>query len=331
MRKHFKTISYFTFLALGLVLLYITFRNQDLTEIWQTLTTANWMWAIVVLGISVLNHISRVLRWRLLMEPLGRLPSVWNAFVALMSGYFVSLAIPRLGEVTRSMALVKTNKMGVQPVFGTIITERIIDIACLGLVAISALIIEFDTLKELYYEKVHEEFSVSLSEKVAQFRWLALTLILIGTLSLAILLANWRKLRRIPWVRKIIVQFLQVWRGMISITRMPHKWQFLAHTLFIWVTYFLMTYLWFFSFPESSGLSWQAGLALMVVGSVGRSLPIQGGGMGAYHFLFKHAIYAYGVSMTIGASLAVMIHGLQLVYYLVLGGLCLLWLMLYRK
>jgi uncharacterized membrane protein YbhN (UPF0104 family) len=64
---------------------------------------------------------------------------------------------------------------------------------------------------------------------------------------------------------------------------MKNKWQFVGHTLFIWLTYYLMTYLVFFSLPETSQLSLAAGLVVLTIGSLGFIMPSPGG-IGTYHF-----------------------------------------------
>ena len=118
-------------MALGFLLLFWVFKKQNFEDIWGALLQADWKWALIVLSISILNHISRVIRWKLLLKPLGHQPKTTHTFLALMFGYLVSYAIPRLGEISRSAALNKTDQLPFKPIFGTVITERIIDICCL--------------------------------------------------------------------------------------------------------------------------------------------------------------------------------------------------------
>ena len=80
-----------------------------------------------------------------------------------------------------------------------------------------------------------------------------------------------------------------------------------------------MTYFWIFLFPETSVLSAGACLTIMSIGTLGRSVPIQGGGMGAYHFLVTKVVMLYGLSETMGKTLATVIHGGQTVFTFALG------------
>ena len=59
--------------------------------------------------------------------------------------------------------------------------------------------------------------------------------------------------------------------------------------------YYLMTYLCFFAFEPTAGLSMLAGLVVFVFGGWGIVIPSPGG-MGTYHFLAQTALSIYGVS-----------------------------------
>jgi len=93
-----------------------------------------------------------------------------------------------------------------------------------------------------------------------------------------------------------------------------------------------MTYLWFFAFESTAHLGLAAGLVVMMIGTFGKSVPIQGGGMGAYHFLVANALLLFAVSETDAALLSLVIHGAQTIFYLVLGAACwLLFLYLHKS
>jgi len=80
-----------------------------------------------------------------------------------------------------------------------------------------------------------------------------------------------------------------------------------------------MTYFWFFIFEETSALTLGACLTILSVGSIGRSVPIQGGGMGAYHFLVSQVVIIYGVSESMGKTLATLIHAGQTLFTFAMG------------
>mgnify|MGYP001795362787 CR=1 FL=1 len=80
-----------------------------------------------------------------------------------------------------------------------------------------------------------------------------------------------------------------------------------------------MTYFWFFVFEETSVLTWGACLTILSIGTIGRSVPIQGGGIGAYHFLVGQVVLLYGVTGIVGKTLATLIHAGQTVFTFAMG------------
>ena len=80
-----------------------------------------------------------------------------------------------------------------------------------------------------------------------------------------------------------------------------------------------MTYFWFFVFKETSVLGWGACLSILSIGTIGRSVPIQGGGMGAYHFLVTNVAIIYGITASFGKTLATLIHAGQTFFTFAMG------------
>ena len=64
---------------------------------------------------------------------------------------------------------------------------------------------------------------------------------------------------------------------------MEKRGLFLFHTLFIWVMYFLMSYVLFKAIPAVSALGLTDAVLVMVAGGFGMVLPAPGG-IGSYHW-----------------------------------------------
>jgi glycosyltransferase 2 family protein len=112
---------------------------------------------------------------------------------------------------------------------------------------------------------------------------------------------------------------LGIWEGIVSVKKMERKWAFIFHTLIIWVCYYLMTYLIFFSLPATANLGPMAGLVILIVGGLGMSAPTQGG-IGAFHYLVAGALQLfYGLTEDDGVAYALLIHTSQLVTVLIVG------------
>src|SRR5690606_15182339 len=99
-------------------------------------------------------HVFRAIRWRMLIRPLGFRPKVSNTYHAVIIGYLANLALPRMGEITRCGILNRTDKVPVNSLIGTVITERLIDAFCLVLVTVLALLLKFDVISGFVYEHV---------------------------------------------------------------------------------------------------------------------------------------------------------------------------------
>ena len=82
-------------------------------------------------------------------------------------------------------------------------------------------------------------------------------------------------------IKRLIVSFKS---GIKTILKNDRKWLFFLYTLIIWLLYFLMLYVCFFTLKETSHLTAIDGLTIMVIGSLGIVAPVPGG-IGAYHFI----------------------------------------------
>ena len=82
--------------------------------------------------------------------------------------------------------------------------------------------------------------------------------------------------------------------GFKSIKNMKRKTAFWVHTFSIWIMYFLMTYICFFSMQETSHLTAGDGLFLLVLGGIGMVIPTPGG-VGSYHAIVMIGLSVLGV------------------------------------
>ena len=149
MQKHGKKsqlIYYLLFGFIGLALFYFVIKDQGTSNLIESIKEVNYWWALPISFISISNYIIRSLRWQQLLKTMGYRPGLTNAFNALMFGYMVNYAVPRMGEITRCLALKKGASIPFNASFGTVITERIIDVLCLLVVCIISVFWAYDDL-----------------------------------------------------------------------------------------------------------------------------------------------------------------------------------------
>jgi hypothetical protein len=321
--KNYKSILLnLLFFLIGIAFLYLAFAAQDLAAIWQKMREVDYRWGIIVLMVSVLNQYFRAYRWRLLINPLQTNIPIWHIFSATMVGYFVNLAVPRLGEVTRCWALQK-DKVPFWALVGTVVTERVIDVLSMLVVFGLVFAFQFNFLWNFSQENIFQPLVQLLQVRF----WLLGLLSILSISGISLLWAFQQKLSRTTWGQTAGQYVYKIYQGVLTIRQIPEQGWFWAYTGLIWATYWLMTYLWFFGLPDTAHLGGEVALALLAIGALAQILPIQGSGLGAYHFLIIQSAVLFGLSQTTGATLAFLVHSTQLIFKLLIGGICMLWVL----
>ena len=99
---------------------------------------------------------------------------------------------------------------------------------------------------------------------------------------------------------------------------MKRRWNFIFHSIVIWGSYWLMTFAALFALPATSELQLIDALFLLVVGSFGFIVPVQGG-IGAYHYIVTLGLTLYAVPREEGLTYATLTHGSQMIMLISLG------------
>lgn len=297
--------KFLLFLGFGLTILYFVYQNQEakyledcqikgipledcslIDKIIDDFKSANYWWIGVVFLCYIASNISRAIRWKMLIRPLGREAKLSNVFAAVMLGYFGNLGLPRLGEVMRAVAVANYEAMPVEKVVGTVIVERLIDVICLLICIGLCFLIEFDTI----YTYVEQWQGGGDGPNYLLFG--------LGGAGLLVLIVGWffrKQLLALPLFQKILNIVKGFWEGILAIGKMKNPIAFVGHSIFIWVMYFFMTYFCFFAFEPTTGLPAHVGLLTFVVGALAIAVPSPGG-MGTYHIFVIGLLALYGVS-----------------------------------
>lgn len=294
------------------MLLWFSLRKVRLAEVVEVIKSGNYYMVLPVLVISVVVYLLRIHRWSLLFRTLNVKTHSGHLFASLAVCYLVNFVVPRLGEVVRCLVVKRTDKAPFNITLSTIVFERTVDALCLFLVAAIALV-------EVYFD-AHSPLKgyVSMDDVMGRnTAWLVLAAVI---LLLVLFFAVRRFNNRLSeWMREFF-------ESLLRLLKMRNGFLFVIDTIGIWICYYLMTYLWFHTFKESSGLGFYQAYQVMVVGTFARSLPIQAGAAGAYHFAVAGVLHLMGVSLVTGNALAVIIHGFQTILTVVLGFSSYLWL-----
>ena len=310
-----KNIQLVLFLFLAALLLFFAFRGVNFKSIAEGFREANYLWVFVALLAGIASHIVRALRWRLLMEPIGHKPPLLNTLGALMVGYLTNIAFPRMGEIARCGSLKKTDRVPFEPLFGTVIVERAVDlIALLVLLAVVFLIrIEF------FGSFLWNEAILPIGQRINSIfvnSPLIPVMVIVAILMLIILIR--RNVFGHKLNNRITSIFWAVIDGLKSIYTMKKRRAFLGYTFLMWFLYWLMTWLMVFSTAPTSQLGPIDGFFLLVVGSMGMAAPVQGG-FGAFHIITAMGLGIYGLERAQGLVYAIISHESQTLLVIVMA------------
>ncbi len=101
-RKFLTVLKYVFFLGLGLFLVWWQFDKMTALQKEQfseSLRHAKYWLIFPVIIMAILSHVSRAIRWKILIEPMGYKPSTANTFYSVMTGYLANTFVSRAGEM----------------------------------------------------------------------------------------------------------------------------------------------------------------------------------------------------------------------------------------
>ncbi len=315
--KLFSFLKFLILLIIAGALLAFAFKGISVRVIFHEMLQAKISWLLISVGFSVIAFISRAYRWNMLIEPLGYHPPLRKTTYALMIGYFVNLALPRLGEVTRCGSLSKAESIPFSSLLGTVIVERVIDVitllACLFLVTI----IEFERIGNFLNTNIFQPIVGKWESLIHSPIAISALVLFLGVILFFILYSLKRAGNRgkDSKLGQLITGLIS---GLRTVASLKRPWVFVFHSVLIWVLGFLGIYICFFSLPSTSHLGFNAALFLLVAGGFGMSAPVQGG-IGAFHLLVSQGLILYGISLQDGLTFATLIHTLSLLMVVILG------------
>ncbi len=307
-----KILKFLIFFTLGIFIFWLIYKDQDIERIKSVLKNeVNYFWIVVSLFIGLISHISRTLRWGLMIEPIGHKPRFGNTFMAVMIGYLMNMAFPRMGEISRCGVISRYEKISFTKLFGTVVAERLIDVISLLLLLLMVIFSQFGQM--ISFLQRNPEIKEKLTSVFAS------PYLIIGLIVFVVLAFLFRNTFKQTTIFKKIVGILYNFKeGFVSIRLIKRKGWFWFHSAFIWFCYYLMLYSIFFAFDFTSELNPVAGLTTFVFASFGMVAPVQGG-IGAWHFMAIEGLRLYGVAYENGVIFAFVAHTSMTVMIIAIG------------
>ncbi|MRI63730.1 UPF0104 family protein [Ornithobacterium rhinotracheale] len=304
MSKRLKTtLTLLVSILLAIALIAYSLSGIDFEQTIESLRQANYFWIGVSVAMGIMAYWFRSQRWRLLLEPMGYQVTAKRSFISVCMNYFWNLLIPRSGEIARCTSLYALDKTPVDKSFGTVISERVIDMLCLMFIAFLAVVTNIDLIKKLMSE-------VLVTRSQAGDDGNSLKLYILGgivVLMIVLLFAFRKKIKKLSFYPKIREFIYGIQQGLKTIFQLKRKKEFIIYTLLIWIFYFFMTYVVVFALPETEHLGIADGFYLLLVGGIGMVIPASGG-IGAYHSAMRLGFIVLGFSKEVGVTFAFLVH-----------------------
>ena len=330
MTKKVKAIArYVIMIMVTAFLLWLSFSNIQVSEGESKTQFISAVWAsadkplLFLSGLlALLSHMIRAERWKMLLAPLGYRANFRNSFLSVMVGYFVNLAIPRGGEVSRCYNLYKLDQTPINISIGTVMAERIIDLLFLCSSIGIAFVIEWDSFTYFFQ-------SINLEDKETSEGSYDTPMLLAG--AFVILLAGgylFFRLNKTLSVKlwgKIRNVMLGVKDGLTSVFALKKKGIFIFYSILIWLLYYLMSYSVMLAFEETQDLGLMAALSIFVIGGVAMAVPLPGGA-GSYHELVPLGLVVlYNLQQDKAVAFTFIFHGWQTLIVIIVGAISLFW------
>ena len=315
-KKIWSAIKYYIFIAVGILMVWLVFRDVNLGSVLEEMKSANPGWLLASFCFGIIAMLSRAIRWRILLEPLGYKPSTLNCYNGVSMGYFANTAVPRMGEIVRCSVVSQTDRIPLTELIGTVVLERVIDVIMLFSLIILVVFSQMERFGDFF---INEVLGKKLEESgilnfVFQTLGWWLILIIPFAIMFGIVAIRWlfRKYGDKKPVKKVSQFFNGITNGFAALFKMKKRGAFLFHTFFIWLNYYFMTWICIYAYEPTSHLGAFDGLFLMVVGGLGMTAPAPGG-IGPFHLFVSKALLIYGLSQVQGIAFATLVHTTQFI------------------
>jgi hypothetical protein len=318
----FKILKTVLPLALGVYLIWFFFSSmsdEDKQHFYRAFRDANYSWIVFSLIFGLLALLARAQRWKYVLEPIGYKTKFWNRYHAIMIGYLVNYTIPRAGEPARSAMLYRSDGVPFMKSFGTIISERAIDVLVLGVIAFITIYLGYDSFVAI---KAQLETITAVNETSAEgFQW---KYVIYGALGMIVVILGALFVFKSSFRKKLIGFIKDIIAGVLSIFKSKQPLAYIFYTLVIWLSYIAMFLLPFYALEQTSEVPMSCIFLGFIAGSLG--VAFTNGGIGAYPLLVGFVIafylkedYPSSDAEGIGKALGMLIWTSQTLMMIVLG------------
>lgn len=306
-------------LALTIVLVSYMFRKVNFSDMWNIITHGvDYWWILAAMGISVLSHVFRALRWRIQLNSLHIYPPLMALICSIFGTYALNLVFPRLGEIWRCTYISRLERKPFTEVVGSMVADRLSDAIMVMALTLLTFVVAASAIESFL---IKYPVGQGLMDLVRDPRaWT-------GVIGCALIVwAVFHFGRNTGPVMRTRRWISEMWHGFASVATMQGKWKFVGYTFAIWGCYFIQLYVAFFAFDFTRSLCAQPQLGYglvpclvaFVLSSIGMAIP-SNGGLGPWNIAVMFGLAVYGISDAQGTAFSMLQWSGQTVMLIILG------------
>ena len=294
------------FLLAGLFM-YLAFRGVSLKDLWASLQDVDYFWVSLLIPITLISHWLRAVRWAYLLSPVKENISHHKLFSAVMIGFMVNNVLPRVGEVMRAFAIGRSEGISKTTAFGTVVVERIIDMATFLFILCIVLFFSPNAL-DPFFDNVDAVRPFFLVGSILFLGIFALLFFKGETLfSLLNVLKRFIPNRFVGQYERLVESFLS---GFGVAKKHDKLAMIMILSLLIYFFYALSMYIPFYAMNliAQKNLGFGAAVILLMISTMAFALPAPGA-LGTYHSFVKIALMGlYGIDGFTALSYTIITH-----------------------
>jgi uncharacterized protein (TIRG00374 family) len=301
-------------IVLAIVVFSFIGLNTDWNSTIQSIKDANY----VMIGFGSLTmivaHFLRAYRWNMLTETANYTLNHRRTFYSVMVGYLVNAATSRGGEVVRCALTTKSEKVPVEILIGTVITERIVDLIFMAIMAVLCLLLQFDQFFGFANQYIFTPVLNNL--------WV---LIFIPVFAIIAVVA-WKKLIKGSQNNQDSL-IGRLMTGIKSIFQLKNPFMFALISLGIWVGYWVGMYFQLHALGITEHFTIANALGLLMFSAVGVVIPLPGGA-GVWAVIAYGLEFIYHMDHAQSQTFGIFNIAFSNIFHIIVGAICYLLLFL---
>jgi uncharacterized protein (TIRG00374 family) len=307
---------------IGALFVWLAMRDVDLKQVQASLARVDPGLVVIYCLLFLVVHLVRIVRWGLLLKPLGQV-RFGRLFTVASVGFMALMLLPlRLGEFARPILIAEKGKIRISAALATVVVERVIDaLAMAGLLVLLLFLVE-----------IHVAVPGDL-----RF-WSVVVLLGFLALLVFLLLAYWRQAATVAVFERLLRplsvrvakragSMLQAFiSGLRALPNPRLLAAFLLLTALYWGINGIGLWVMFGAFDGLEQLGLLEAFAVLSVLCVGLMIPAGPGMIGNFHYFVKLGLALFVAEAVLGSSgvaYAILVHAIQLGLQVVIGVGCL--------